>query len=135
MVFRLYLLGGYELGGKGGHFAIAILLTAILSVSFASAGWAGAFTGLSDSKNSATDPPLVEKTHGFHCRPMFGWDPRLGIYHVHRHEGICRDHQRCMRVMYRCNLVMGRGWDTWSYERWGDDNWRFDRCMLDAGCY
>lgn len=77
----------------------------------------------------------VQLAHGFHCRPMFGWDPRLGIYHKHRHEGICQDFQRCMKVMYRCNALMGKGWEPWSYERWGFDNWRFDKCMLDAGCY
>lgn len=83
----------------------------------------------------ATGYPLVQLAHGFHCRRMFGWDPRLGIYHWHRHEGICRDHHRCMKVMYRCDLLMGKGWEPWSYERWGFDNWRFDKCMLDAGCY
>jgi hypothetical protein len=40
-----------------------------------------------------------------------------------------------MREMYRCNLLMGRGWDQWSYERWGWDNWRYSSCMLEAGCY
>jgi len=66
---------------------------------------------------------------------MFGWDPRFGVFHWHKHEGICRDPQRCMKVMYRCDLLMGKGWEAWSYERWGFDNWRYDKCMLDAGCY
>ena len=79
--------------------------------------------------------PYVQLAHGFHCRPMYGWDPRLGIYHRHSHPGICADYQRCLKVMYRCDLVRGKGWEPWSYERWGFDNWRFDKCMLNAGCY
>ncbi len=80
-------------------------------------------------------PAYLQLAHGFHCRPMYGWDPRLGIYHLHRHPGICKDYQRCMKVMYRCDFLHGKGWESWSYERWGFDNWRFDKCMLDAGCY
>jgi hypothetical protein len=78
---------------------------------------------------------VVTKVHGFHCRKELGWDPRAGVYRKHSHEGICRDYKGCMREMYRCNLLMGRGWDEWSYERWGFDNWRFNRCMLNSGCY
>jgi hypothetical protein len=79
--------------------------------------------------------PSLHLAHGFHCRRMFGWDPRSGVYRWHQHKGICQDYQRCMKVMYRCDLLMGKGWEAWSYERWGFDNWRFDKCMLDAGCY
>lgn len=111
---------------------VAVLCAAACSLS-SSGGQAGPLgLGMSDGSSGTS---LVQKAHGFHCRPMYGWDPRLGIYHVHRHEGICRDYQRCLRVMYRCDLVMGRGWEPWSYERWGFDNWRYDKCMLDAGCY
>lgn len=79
--------------------------------------------------------PYLQQTHGFHCRPMFGWDARLGIYHRHTHPGICANYQRCLKVMYRCDLMRGKGWEPWSYERWGFDNWRYDKCMLNAGCY
>jgi hypothetical protein len=91
--------------------------------------------GLSKSDLNSPGTSLVQMAHGFHCRPMYGWDPRAGIYHLHKHEGICRDFKRCLRVMYRCDAVMGKGWEPWSYERWGFDNWRYDRCMLEAGCY
>jgi len=77
----------------------------------------------------------LQLAHGFHCRPMLGWDSRAGVYHLHRHAGICQDYKRCMRVMYRCDFRNGKGWEPWSYERWGFDNYRFDKCMLDAGCY
>jgi hypothetical protein len=115
--------------------AIAAVLIAILNLPLASGGSADPLAGFAAAKSQFAIAPILEKTHGFHCRPMFGWDPRLGIYHVHKHEGICRNYQRCMKVMYRCDLRNGRGWRPWDYERWGDDNWRFDKCMLDAGCY
>jgi hypothetical protein len=121
--------------GKSVQAAIAVLLVAVLWLPLASTGIAAPGGGLTTLKNSLSGDPIVEKTHGFHCRPMFGWDPRLGIYHWHKHEGICRNYQRCMKVMYRCDLRGGRGWRPWDYERWGNDNWRFDKCMLDAGCY
>lgn len=111
----------------------AALLSVLICVSVS--GGAAAIGGLGQGENWPVQSSLLERVHGFHCRPVMGWDPAAGVYHVHRHEGICRDYNRCMRVMYRCNLVMGRGWDAWTYERWGEDNWRFDRCMLDAGCY
>lgn len=105
-----------------------------LGIAFLLSGPVAALT-LSNLPYTTDQNSSVQKAHGFHCRPMFGWDPRLGIYHRHRHEGICENFQRCMKVMYRCNLRMGKGWEPWSYERWGFDNWRFDKCMLDAGCY
>lgn len=114
--------------------SIVALLGVVLGCLPSSYGLAGPL-GLGKSEISSPKTSLVQKAHGFHCRPMYGWDPRQGIYHVHRHEGICRDYQRCLRVMYRCDAIMGRGWEPWSYERWGFDNWRYDKCMLEAGCY
>lgn len=87
------------------------------------------------SDAAAQKSPYVQPVHGFHCRPMYGWDARFGIYHRHTHPGICANYQRCMKVMYRCDLLRGKGWEAWSYERWGFDNWRYDKCMLNAGCY
>jgi hypothetical protein len=114
--------------------SIVALLGVVLVCLPSSYGLAGPL-GLGKSEIGPPKTSLAQKAHGFHCRPMYGWDPRLGIYHVHRHEGICRDYQRCLRVMYRCDAIMGRGWEPWSYERWGFDNGRYDKCMLEAGCY
>jgi hypothetical protein len=67
----------------------------------------GASVDLSGQRGGAA---LVEKTHGFHCRPVLGWDPRAGVYHVHRHEGICKDYQGCWRQSQNCIFMLGRGW-------------------------
>jgi hypothetical protein len=123
------------LGKKFGRIAMTVLAVATMSLPLTSGAIANPAIGTGIGQSAFANNSIVRKAHGFHCRPMFGWDPRLGIYHVHRHEGICRSYQRCMKVMYRCDLAMGRGWRTWDYERWGFDNWRFDKCMLDAGCY
>lgn len=77
----------------------------------------------------------ITKVHGFHCRPEYGWDARVGDYRRHTHPGICRDYQGCMKQQQRCIFVHGRGWDVWKYERWGFDNWRYTNCMIRAGCY
>lgn len=81
------------------------------------------------------DTSIVEKMHGFHCRAELGWDPRAGIFRRHSHRGICEDYKRCLEVHHRCIFVLGRGIDSWRYERWGEDNWRYTSCMLDRGCY
>ncbi len=78
---------------------------------------------------------LFQRAHGFHCRSELGWNPRTGLYERHSHLGICRDYKRCLEVHHRCIFVLGRGWDSWKYERWGDDNWRYTSCMLERGCY
>jgi hypothetical protein len=118
-----------------GRLAFASLVCAGLVVLLAQHGAAQPLAGSAAGGQNAAGFGLVTKVHGFHCRKELGWDPRAGVYRYHRHEGICKDYKRCMREMYRCNLLMGRGWDAWSYERWGWDNWRFSSCMLDAGCY
>lgn len=112
---------------------LAIAILTVVSFGTTPLGAAQPFSGI--TRHDADRNEFVHKAHGFHCRSVLGWDPRSGVYSKHRHEGICRDYKRCMREMYRCNLRMGRGWDSWSYERWGRDNWRFSSCMLDAGCY
>lgn len=129
------MLEGNALRRESRRFGITALLIGILNLPLASGGSAELGAGLAAGKNDFANMSIVKKAHGFHCRPVRGWDPRLGIYHLHSHEAICRNHQRCMKVMYRCNFVMGRGWNTWDFERWGSDNWRFDKCMLDSGCY
>lgn len=77
----------------------------------------------------------IEQIHGFHCRPMVGWDASVGHYRQHTHPGICANYQGCMKQQQRCSLILGRGWDVWKYERWGFDNWRYTNCMIEAGCY
>jgi hypothetical protein len=89
--------------------------------------------GLADRPHQAT--PLLEKVHGFHCRKVLGWDPVAGVYHVHRHEGICRNYQRCLNEHKRCLFILGKGWEPWTYERFGWDNYRYSGCMIRAGCY
>lgn len=127
--------GEDDLQKQSGRPRLRTLICAIFAGTIASAAaLAGPLALDSRSPGSSGGSP-VQLAHGFHCRPMVGWDPRFGVYRLHRHPGICRDQPRCLRVMYRCNLIMGRGWEAWSYERWGFDNWRFDKCMLDEGCY
>lgn len=84
---------------------------------------------------NAESSSLVSKAHGFHCRRVFGWDPVAGVYRYHSHKGICRDYKRCLREQKRCVFLLGRGFERWSYESFGADNWRFSRCMIRAGCY
>jgi hypothetical protein len=33
---------------------------------------------------------LLLKTHGWHCRPAWGWDSRVGFRRWHRHWAACR---------------------------------------------
>lgn len=89
---------------------------------FASAEHAGADT-------------MIHKVHGFHCRPVLGWDPVAGVYRVHRHPGICRDYRGCLREQKRCIFLLGRRFEPWSYEAFGSDNARFTACMIRSGCY
>lgn len=77
----------------------------------------------------------VEKVHGFHCRSELGWDPVSGAYRRHNHPGICRDYYGCLKEHQRCIFVLGRGFESWQYERWGSDNWRYTSCMIRNGCY
>src|SRR5262245_47788376 len=79
--------------------------------------------------------PLVEQVHGFHCRPVLGWDPVAGVYHVHSHKGICANYKRCLREHQRCIFILGGGFEAWTYERFGEDNYRYYGCMIRAGCY
>jgi len=77
----------------------------------------------------------ITRVHGFHCRPMVGWDASVGYYRRHTHPGICANYQGCMKQQQRCIFTLGRGWDVWKYEKWGFDNWRYTSCMIEAGCY
>lgn len=116
-------------GGRGGALFALVASLVVLAQSVS----AHPFGGLPGSERAG--PSSLTRVHGFHCRRELGWNPRTGLYEYHRHEGICANYKGCVREMYRCNLLMGRGWDMWTYERWGWDNWRFDSCMLRAGCY
>lgn len=78
---------------------------------------------------------VIIKVHGFHCRRVLGWNPSLGIYDHHRHEGICQDYERCWRAQQRCIFILGRGWGGWKLERFRYDNWRYTSCMMRKGCY
>jgi hypothetical protein len=78
---------------------------------------------------------MLKKTHGFHCRVEFGWNPLTGYYQLHRHEGICRDFNRCLGVHRKCIRIYARGWNTWEYEKWGWDNWKYTNCMVKYECY
>jgi hypothetical protein len=77
----------------------------------------------------------VTRVHGFHCRSELGWDARVGVHHYHRHDGICKDYKPCVGEQRRCSMILGRGWDSWQFERWGFDNWRYTDCMMRNGCY
>jgi hypothetical protein len=116
-----------------------LLITAVMTTFFsgtaAEHGIAlpGADFHLSGQSSGAS--PLVEKAHGFHCRPVLGWDPRAGAYHLHSHPGICKDYQGCWRQSQNCIFLLGRGWGGWELDRWGWDNWRYYACMMRTGCY
>lgn len=101
------------MGWQSSRVVVAIVLT--ISVSFALVHQAAA--------------------HGFHCRRELGWDPVAGTYRYHRHPGICRDYAGCLRKQRRCVFLLGRGFEPWTYERFGSDNVRFTRCMIRSGCY
>lgn len=94
---------------------------------------ASAFPVPMSTPHGAVAKPLL--VHGFHCRPYFGWDPVAGVYQQHSHPGICEDYQRCLKVSKRCIFIHGRGFDKWTYERWGWDNWRYSSCMIKHNCY
>jgi len=111
--------------------AVAIGLTGPL----AEQALAVSLAGVQSAGRSAQGASVVSKAHGFHCRSVLGWDPVAGVYRYHRHEGICRNYKRCLRQQKRCLFVLGRGFERWSYETFGEDNWRFSRCMIRAGCY
>ena len=78
---------------------------------------------------------MLQKTHGFHCRVEYGWNPLTGYYQYHRHEGICQDFHRCLAVHRKCIRIYARGWNTWEYEKWGWDNWKYTKCMVKYDCY
>jgi hypothetical protein len=91
------------------------------------------FSGAGSGPSTAQS--LVEKAHGFHCRKMLGWDPVGGVYRMHSHAGICRNYPRCLREHRRCIFILGGGFEEWSFERFGSENYRYTDCMLRAGCY
>jgi hypothetical protein len=102
---------------------------------FPRAGMAQFVGGFGHAEQKPGPQTLVRPTHGFHCRPVLGWDPRAGVYHVHRHEGICRDYGGCWKKSQNCIFLLGRGWGGWEWDRWGSDNWRYYSCMMQTGCY
>jgi hypothetical protein len=106
-----------------------------LCCAVAQQGSAQVVAGLALNKQAAGAGQLIEKAHGFHCRREYGWDPAAGVYRYHRHEGICRDYERCLRQQRACILLLGRGLDRWTFESFGFDNWRFSSCMIRRGCY
>lgn len=115
-------------------FALALCLCAAI---YLASGAGPAVSGPFSITGSAPDAAqtLIEKAHGFHCRKMLGWDPVGGVYRMHSHAGICQNYPRCLREHRRCILVLGGGFEEWSYERFGADNYRYTGCMLRAGCY
>jgi hypothetical protein len=117
-----------------GRFIASCSVAITILVPLADRGSAAPFaSALADRPHQAMS--LVENVHGFHCRKVLGWDPVAGVYHVHRHEGICRNYQRCLSEHKRCLFVLGKGWEPWTYERFGWDNYRYSGCMIRAGCY
>ena len=118
-----------------GRLAAALALAICLSGIVAGRGSADPFTGGVTLGRGALPAALVEKAHGFHCRPVLGWDPVAGLYHVHSHPGICRNYARCVRQHQRCIFVLGGGFEPWTYERFGNGNYRYYGCMIRAGCY
>jgi hypothetical protein len=72
------------------------------------------------AENSAVIP-----VHGFHCKPAYGWDGRVGAFRWHSHEGICHDWKRCFAVYKFCQEAFGEGFRQH----------RADKCMFDRGCY
>jgi len=113
---------------------VVALLCAFALASHAPHAWAGPLAGHAAGGRTG-DVAIVIKVHGFHCRKELGWDPNVGLYRYHRHEGICRDYKRCLRQHHRCILDLGRGWTTWKYEDWGWENWRYTSCMMRNTCY
>lgn len=112
-----------------------VLFLTLLTLGCPSLGGAGALVSGGKSALSSEQDGIVQRVHGFHCRPELGWDPRSGLFRRHSHAGICSNYKRCLEVHHRCIFVLGRGWDSWKYERWYDDNWRYTNCMLERGCY
>jgi hypothetical protein len=113
--------------------AARLALACCLLWSVAGPGFADPFGAA--AKHSAPAASLVELAHGFHCRPMLGWDPVAGLYRVHSHPGICRNYSRCYREHQRCIFILGGGFEPWTYERFGHDNYRYYGCMIRSGCY
>ena len=120
--------GALQVFGKVGVIWLVTMLSLMAPCAAAPAGVIGLAKDIESSR-------LFHRVHGFHCRSELGWNPRTGLYERHSHLGICRNYKRCLEIHHRCILVLGRGWDSWKYERWGDDNWRYTECMLERGCY
>lgn len=110
----------------------AVLLAVTLFASLAQDTSAQPLGAVGASDRAGT---MVTKVHGFHCRSELGWDARVGVYRYHRHDGICKGYQRCVAEHRRCSVILGRGWGSWQFERWGFDNWRYTDCMMRHGCY
>jgi hypothetical protein len=110
---------------------LSVCLLCPLAQSTSAEPFGGAATALGEAGNHT----LVDKVHGFHCRRVLGWDSVAGRYHVHSHEGICRDYKGCMRAQKRCIFILGGGRQDWSYELFGFDTPRYTNCMIRAGCY
>src|SRR5262245_16706402 len=115
-------------------FALALCLCAAVYLA------AGAGAAVSEPFSLGKPAPavaqtLVESAPGLHGRKMLGWDPVGGVYRMHSHAGICQNYPRCLREHRRCIFVLGGGFEEWSFERFGADNYRYTDCMLRAGCY
>jgi hypothetical protein len=104
-----------------------LLAALIVSLAFASnqpaeAGVAAA-NGLLPSGVASTvgTGGLVHKTHGWHCKPRYGYVPSLGYSTLHRHRAACRKRGRCYRKRRACRYRYGHGR-------------RFYRCLRRSGC-
>lgn len=96
-----------------GIFAAAVM-AALTFVTTAPAEAAAVSTSAISAAGIAVNklPTLVEKTHGFHCRRRFGYDPRVGFRRWHRHPRACRRYRyrnRCVRVRRSCRRAFGYG--------------------------
>jgi len=124
-----------EVRGLLSHILVVAIMAGSLSGALAQPGSGLPLAGFDVSKQGADAEGFIIRVHGFHCRRVLGWNPSLGVYNHHRHEGMCQDYERCWRVQQRCIFVLGKGWGGWKYERFRFDNWRYTSCMMRKGCY
>jgi hypothetical protein len=104
------------------RFSIVAIMVSVLMMIFATACFAQP-VGPAAARLPQADFAL--RVHGFHCKPEFGWDGRVGQFRWHRHVGICQDWRRCFEIYKFCEKAFGEGFRQY----------RADKCMLRNGCY
>ncbi len=55
-----------------------VLFLTLLTFGCPSLGGAGALVSGGNHARSPQQDGIVQRVHGFHCRPELGWDPRSG---------------------------------------------------------